>query len=89
MFIIKEIEKSQRDFINPFRIAVINRKNKLLYSVPYRPKTNAIESWFNQFKHYFQLQNSGIPYDELIKMLKNNKKDTKNILSELYEIYLH
>lgn len=29
--------------------------NSLLYSVPYRPKTNAIESWFSQFKHYFKL----------------------------------
>ena len=26
--------------------------NKLLYLVPYRPKTNAIESWFSQFKHF-------------------------------------
>ena len=35
-------------------------KNKLLFSVPYSPKTNAIESWFNQFKYYFQLRNSVI-----------------------------
>ena len=31
------------------------KNNKLLYSVPYHPKTNAIESWFNQFKHYLKL----------------------------------
>lgn len=40
-------------------------KNKLLFSVPYRPKTNAIESWFNQFKYYFQLPNSAITYKQL------------------------
>lgn len=46
---------------------VKNSNNTLLYSVPYRPKTNAIESWFNQFKHYFQLENGGISYNELSK----------------------
>ena len=57
---------------NLVKEAVINRKNKLLYSVPYRPKTNAIESWFNQFKHYFQLQNVGIYHDELKKIPKTS-----------------
>ena len=33
--------------------AILKSKNKLLYSVPYRPKTNAIETRFSQFKHYF------------------------------------
>ena len=33
---------------NLVKETIINSKNKLLYSVPYRPKTNAIESWFNQ-----------------------------------------
>ena len=46
---------------------VKNSNNTLLYSVPYRPKTNAIESWFNQFKHYFRLENGGISYNELSK----------------------
>jgi transposase len=31
------------------------KENNLQYSVPYHPKTNAIESWFNQFKHYLKL----------------------------------
>lgn len=34
--------------------AIDNTNNKLLYSVPYRPKTNAIESWSNQFKYHFR-----------------------------------
>ena len=27
--------------------------NQLHYSIPYKPKTNAIETWFSQFKHHF------------------------------------
>jgi len=46
---------------------IIQSKNKLLFSIPYRPKTNSIESWFNQFKYYFQLPNSELTYDQLKK----------------------
>ena len=28
--------------------------NKLLYSVPYHPQTNAIEDFFSQLKHYIK-----------------------------------
>ena len=54
--------------------AVKDTKNTLLYSVPYRPKTNAIESWFSQFKHYFQLQDGGISYHDLTKKVKKTLK---------------
>ena len=47
-------------------------RNNLLYSIPYRPKTNAIESWFNQFKYYFQLKCSGaITYSQLKVKVKD------------------
>ena len=50
---------------------VSESNNTLLYSVPYRPKTNAIESWFNQFKYYFRLSNNGaITYNELKEKVK-------------------
>jgi transposase len=50
---------------------IINKtKNTLLYSVPYRPKTNAIESWFSQFKHYFKHEETGITFSELKKSVK-------------------
>ena len=39
--------------------------NSLHFSVPYRPKTNAVESWFNQFKHYFKLDSSHLSFNEL------------------------
>ena len=32
---------------------ITKSKNYLHYSIPYRPKTNAIETWFSQFKHHF------------------------------------
>ena len=70
---------------NLVKEAIINSKNKLLYSVPYRPKINAIESWFNQFKHYFQLQNVGIYHDELTK---NVKKTIQKIPKTSYLNYM-
>ena len=45
----------------------LSNGNSLLFSVPYRPKTNAIESWFSQFKHYF---NTGIEYKKLKKSVR-------------------
>ncbi len=42
--------------------------NSLLYSVPYRPKTNAIESWFSQFKHYFKHHETGISFPQSKKI---------------------
>jgi transposase len=50
---------------------VSESNNTLLYSVPYLPKTNAIESWFNQLKYYFRLSNNGaITYNELKEKVK-------------------
>ena len=56
-------------------------KNNLLYSVPYRPKTNAIESWFNQFKYYFQLKCSGA---NTYSQLKVNVKDSIKVTTDWY-----
>jgi transposase InsO family protein len=65
--------------------AIINSNNKLIYSIPYRPKTNAIESWFNQFKHYFQIQDGGISYNEL---KTNVRKTIKKISKSSYYNYM-
>jgi hypothetical protein len=32
--------------------AIINSGNKYLFTIPYTPKTNPIEQYFNQIKHY-------------------------------------
>jgi len=65
---------------------IIESKNKLLFSVPYRPKTNAIESWFSQFKYYFQLPNSAITYEQL-KQHVGKSIGYKNT-GKLLQIYL-
>ena len=59
--------------------------NKLLYSVPYKPKTNAIESWFSQFKHYFVIDNNAISFQELEHFVK---KTIKKIPKTSYLNYL-
>jgi transposase len=35
-----------------------NRKNELLYSVPYHPEINSIEKFFSQLKHYIKKRKS-------------------------------
>ena len=60
--------------------------NYLLYSVPYKPKTNAIESWFSQFKHYFTGEiDSKVKYEDV---LKNVKKAMKKIPKVSYLNYM-
>jgi len=49
-------------------------KNKLLYSVPYRPKTNVIESWFSQFKSYFSHEDNVIEFTDLKKKVRKITK---------------
>lgn len=66
-------------------------KNNLLYSVPYRPKTNAIESWFSQMKHYFVIENKAILYSEILVFIKKiirsiPKKTYLNYMKYAYEI---
>lgn len=60
-------------------------KNVLQYSVPYKPKTNAIESWFSQFKHYFVIENNAISYEELKIHIK---KCIRKIPKQSYTNYM-
>lgn len=64
---------------------IIKSKNKLLFSVPYHPKTNAIESWFSQFKYYFQFPNSAIIYNQLKQHVS---KSIRLILKSSYVNYM-
>jgi len=65
--------------------------NQLHYSIPYKPKTNAIETLFSQFKHnLIQKQGKGITFSHLKKTIKKviTKIDTKsytNILKYAYK----
>ena len=68
--------------------SILESNNTLLYSVPYRPKTNAIESWFNQFKHYFRLSNNGaITYKQLNEKEKV-KASINKITKQSYSNYI-
>mgnify|MGYP006093698871 CR=1 FL=1 len=58
-------------------------KNQLQYIVPYKPKTNAIESWFNQFKHYYKLNETSISFDEVKQKIK--KKNYINYMNYAYK----
>lgn len=57
--------------------------NFLLYTLPYSPRLNCIEQWFNQVKHYMKIYKSK-DYDEL---KENLKKSIKNITKENYKNY--
>ena len=39
--------------------------NTLHFTFPYKPKTNAVESWFSQFKHYLKLDSLFLSYNSL------------------------
>ena len=63
--------------------AVSTTNNTLHYSVPYKPKTNAIETWFSQFKHHFiHQQKDKLSYNDLKKVVK--KDSYFNIMKYAY-----
>jgi transposase len=57
--------------------AIINSGNKYLFTIPYTPKCNAIEQYFNQIKHYLKLNKKVLKYDELVIEIKNAIKQVK------------
>lgn len=52
------------------RDIVAESGNQLQYTVPYKPKTNAVESWFSQFKHYYKHDDISITFDQVRKNVK-------------------
>ena len=57
--------------------AIINSGNKYLFTIPYTPKTNPIEQYFNQIKHYLKLNKKVLKYDELVIEIRNAIKQVK------------
>ena len=57
--------------------AIINSGNKYIFTIPYTPKTNCIENWFNQIKHYLKLNKKVLKYDEIVVEIKNAIKQVK------------
>lgn len=84
---LNDILKDKKDYLVVLDNAPVHRTlivrasieasgNKLIYSIPYTPRTNAIESWFSQFKHYMKLDRT-LTIDEIkssiVKALKKIK----------------
>ena len=57
--------------------AIINSGNKCIFTIPYTPKTNCIEQYFNQIKHYLKLNKKVLKYDESVIEIKNAIKQVK------------
>lgn len=51
--------------------AIIQSGNRYLFSVVYTPRTNAIEPFFNQVKHYLKLNKKVLRFDQLQDEIKN------------------
>ena len=64
--------------------AILKSGNKYLFSVPYTPKTNAIEMWFNQVKTYLKKNRDVYSHDELGK---NIDKAIERVKSSNYKSY--
>ncbi len=76
-------------FLWAVKQAIINSGNKYLFSLPYTPKCNVIENWFNQIKHYLKLNKKVLKYDELVVEIKNaieqvKKENYKNYFENAY-----
>lgn len=56
--------------------------NKLVYAVPYTPRTNPVENWFSQLKHYMKLDRT-LTIPEVRTSIRNAIKRIKP------ESYLH
>lgn len=54
---------------NSTKVLIENSGNTLLHSVPYHPSTNAIESWFSQYKRLLHNE-PGLEYSEILKNVK-------------------
>ena len=60
---------------------ITKSKNTLLYSVPYRPRTNALETYIGYLKEIMKLDQISMTFNRLQKNVKKSvKKVKKNTL---------
>ena len=57
--------------INESKIKIEETGYKLIYIIPHKLKTNAIEIWFSQFKYNFIIDNNSISFQ--ICNIQNNE----------------
>jgi len=71
---------------NLVKQAIIDSGDKYLFTVPYTPKTNTIEMWFNQIKHTLKLNKKVLKFNELkLEVKKSIKKVTKMNYENYFE----
>jgi hypothetical protein len=63
--------------------AILESGNKYQFSVPYTPKTNCIELFFNQIKHYLKLNRRVLKFKELEKEVSACPMGTARLLLPL------
>lgn len=61
----------------------IQKKNQFIYTIPYYPRSNPIENFFSQLKHYIKKE-SPISYSDINKVIE---KSLKNIKEKNYRNY--
>ena len=74
---------------NYVKDAITESENNYLFSVPYTPKTNVVEMFFNQIKHYLKLNKKVLKFDELKKEVKKAIKKVKRENYKNYFLYAY
>lgn len=69
--------------------AITNSGNKYLFSIPYTPKTNAIENLFNQLKHYLKLNKKVLKFNEIKQEIKKAFTKIKKQHYKNYFLYAY
>ena len=69
--------------------AITNSGNKYLFSIPYTPKTNAIENLFNQLKHYLKLNKKVLKFNEIKQEIKKAFAKIKKQHYKNYFLYAY
>ena len=66
----------------------IQKKNQFIYTIPYYPRSNPIENFFSQLKHYIKKE-SPISYSDINKVIEKSLKKYKGKeLSQLFSVRL-
>lgn len=74
---------------NYVKDAITKSENNYLFSVPYTPKTNVVEMFFNQMKYYLKLNKKVLKFDDLKKEVKKAIKKVKRENYKNYFLYAY
>lgn len=64
----------------------IQKKNQFIYTIPYYPRSNPIENFFSQLKHYIKKE-SPISYSDINKVIEKSLKNIKEKNFRNYFLY--